>query len=110
VLFRREPDFVLVFNADCAMEESDRGFCLLANHELTHCGQAMKYDCPDFKKDGSPKFAMRPHDRELFDSDIRLFGTRAVFGDETQMVIDSASQPEFSDIDIAAACGTCAMR
>lgn len=110
MFFRVEPHFVIIFDALEAAGASDRGFCCLSDHELTHCGQKMKYDCPDFNKDGSPKFEMRPHDRELFDSELRRWGARSVFGDQTEMLIKSATEPEMPDIDIAAMCGTCAMR
>lgn len=111
MFFRSEPTFVIIFNASDAAGASDRGFLRLCDHELTHCGEKKnRYECPDYKADGSPKFTMRAHDRECFDSEIGRWGTRSVFGDETEMVVRAATRPEYSDIDIAEACGTCKLR
>lgn len=110
--FGTMPDFLIIFNAFSAIGSSDRQFCRLSDHELTHCGQKMKDGFPDFDKETcKPKFAMRPHDRELFDSEIRRWGARSVLGNTTVDIIRAVEEePEIPDIDIAQMCGTCALR
>jgi len=110
--FGKMPDFLLVFDARIAVESSDRTFCRRANHELTHCGHKKdKFGVPLYnKKPFRPKFYLRPHDREVFDSDIRLFGARAALGDAVDVILRAERMPEFSDDEIAMMCGTCAVR
>lgn len=108
--FEVVPDFAIIFDALIAAAASDREFLLTGGHELTHCGQETKYGVPQFHQNRLPKFAMRPHDHELFTSDLR-FGARTVLGKEAvdSILRSELEGPEISDEYIRNMCGTCAL-
>lgn len=110
MFFRVGQDFLIIFDAGLAAEASDPDWLITLSHELTHCAQEKKGGVPQFHKDTwMPKFAMRPHDREFFVSDLR-FGARTVLGSEVvNAVLKSELEgPEVSADYVARMCGTCA--
>lgn len=117
MFFRVEPHFLIILDARLAARASDREFLLTCSHELTHCAQERKDGVPqyrqgvkDYKDIYAPKFKMRPHDHEIFTSDLR-FGARAVLGPEAVDAVlrSEFDGPEISDDYIRSMCGTCAM-
>lgn len=116
--FRVRPDFLIVIDATVAAQYSDRQWCRLNDHELTHCGQLHDAEgMPVFHQEGSdkeymPKFSMKPHDHEFFRSEVRRWGARTTLGDDTVNTIMRAELegPEFTDEEIRARCGTCALK
>ncbi len=101
------PDFLLTFCAYYGKEAEDRAFCCVGDHELKHCGQKHKDGIPQFdKKTGQPKYAMRPHDSEVFVSDVERWGIGAAPGRTAEVVAAARRPPLFADVDIAALCGT----
>lgn len=108
--FGTVPNFLITLDALLCNEASDRQFCRITDHEYLHCGQRMKYGFPVFdKKTNKPKFAMRGHDREVFDSEIRRWGARAVLGEAVDIILAANNAPEIPDDDIVSLCGTCAL-
>lgn len=104
------PDFLITLYAPYCAQATDREFCALVEHELTHCGQARdEYGNPKFKRDtGEPVFAMRGHDVEEFVGVVRRYGpTSQALQDMVAAVQDG---PEVAGINIARACGSCQLK
>lgn len=103
------PDFVLTFYAPENAEREDDAFCALVRHELLHCGQELdEFECPKFKKDGSPRFAIVGHEVEEFPAVIEDFGVYCGAGRSVAFVEAAKKAPRISEVKLAAACGTCA--
>lgn len=73
--FGRVPSFLITIDASYAATCSDNEFCALIEHELSHIGQERDdFGQPAFKRDGTPKLAMRSHDVEEFVGVVRRYG------------------------------------
>ena len=108
--FGRVPDFLITLDAFYSDQASDVAFLALVEHELYHCSQAEdEFGEPRFNKDtGLPIFSIRGHDVEEFVGVVRRYG---VVSEEVQdLVIAAANKPEVARINIARACGTCALK
>lgn len=106
------PDFLVTLYAPYAADSDDAGFCALVEHEVYHCAQAIdQFGCPKFSKTtGRPVFAMRGHDVEEFVGIVRRYGAGAAAGSTAALIDASKRAPEISLANIAAACGTCALK
>lgn len=106
--FGRVPSFLITIDASFAATCSDTEFCALIEHELYHVGQERdEFGQPAFKKDGTPKLAMRGHDVEEFIGVVRRYGMTE---DVRRLVEVANSTPEIGTYNIARACGTCLLR
>lgn len=107
--FGTVPDFLITIDAGYADTCSDAEFCALVEHELLHAGQDKDiFGSLAFKKDGTPKFALRAHDVEEFVSIVARYGSKAA---HVEAMVDAAKKrPQIAQVDIAAACGTCFLR
>lgn len=103
--FGRVPAFLITLAADYCAACSDAEFCALVEHELYRIAQELdEFGVPKFRKDGSPKLALRGHDVEEFVGVVRRYGA----SQDVRRLVDAANKPaEVGDISIARACGTC---
>lgn len=104
------PDFLITLDAYWCAEASDIEFLALVEHELYHCAQAEdEFGAPKFNQQtGLPSWTMRPHDVEEFTGVVRRYG---VVSDAVRdLVIAAANKPEVARINVARACGTCALK
>jgi hypothetical protein len=109
--FGRIPDFLLTFDARYSMKCDDLGFCSLVEHELYHCAQARnEYNCPKYRKDGTPVFTIRGHDVEEFVGIVQRYGAGAGAGRTMELVAAAAKRPQIGAAKIRAACGTCNLK
>jgi hypothetical protein len=104
-----ELDFLLTFDADYMAKASDATFCAVVEHELLHCGQALEFGIPKFRKNGLPKFAVRGHDVEEFVSVIWRYGAKASPQSDNILSMAKAAlkKPAIGAAEINIACGTC---
>lgn len=105
--FGRVPDYLITLDASYCRQCDDAEFCALVEHELYHIGQVQGAFGLEFKKDGSPKIAIRGHDVEEFVGVVRRYGTGSPDGAVARMVKAAQSKPEVARINLAQACGTC---
>jgi len=103
------PHFLITVDANYALQCDDTEFCSLVEHELLHAGQEIGPFGPKFRKDGSPKFAIRGHDVEEFVSIVRRYGVGAAAGATRALVEAASRRPEIATAQISQACGTCRM-
>lgn len=83
-------------------------WCAGNEHELYHCGQARdEYGDPKWRKDGSPVYALRGHDVEVFLGEVRRYGPGAAAGRTAELMALAGSVPEVGASQVRAACGTC---
>lgn len=107
--FGHVPHFLIVIDANYALEADDSAFCALVEHELYHCAQAHdEFGNPKFAKSGEPIFAMRPHDVEEFVGVVERYGVTSPA--LAAMVAAANRRPHVDAMDLATACGTCLMR
>lgn len=108
--FGSVPDFVITLDAFYCDSASDAVFLALIEHELYHCSQAVdEFGDPRFSKDtGLPIYSIRGHDVEEFVGVVRRYGV--VSQEVEDLVVAAASKPEVAKINIARACGTCALK
>lgn len=104
--FGTAPDFLLTFSGPVCRTLSDRAFCALVEHELSHCGQALDmFGSPKFDQTGKPMFAIRGHDLEQFHGVVARYGPTS----QTERTFLRLAQqaPEVGDDAIDIACGVC---
>lgn len=106
--FGSVPDFLITLDALWFADVDDAEYCADIEHEVLHCGQQKRDGIPQFKKNGSPKFAMRAHDFEQFNLIVERYGARVA--GVSEMVKAASKVPSVSATRIAGACGTCALR
>ena len=104
--FGNVPDFILTFDAMWSAEASDREWCSLVDHELSHCVQALNaFGEPRFNREGLPVFSILGHLVEEFPDVVARYGVHAAAGD-TVGLVTAASRPALvTDAMIALACG-----
>lgn len=69
------PDFIMLLDAAWWAEASPFHRAALVHHELKHAGHARDREGePRFNDDGSPIWAIEPHDLEEFQDTVRQFG------------------------------------
>lgn len=104
------PDFIITLDAYYCAQATDTEFLALVEHELYHCAQATdEFGAPKFHKEtGRPSFTLRGHDVEEFIGVVRRYGV--VSEAVKDLVIAAAQQPEVARVNIARACGTCALK
>lgn len=102
-------DFLVTLYAPFFAKVDDYTFCSGTEHEFLHCGQDVEDDgkTKRWKKDGSPIFAIRSHDVEVFVSEWRRYGPGSARGASAELARYSALEPEVGPAAIRAACGTC---
>lgn len=108
--FGRLPDYLITLDAQYCRECEDAEFCALVEHELYHVGQVQGAFGPEWKKDGSPKVAIRGHDVEEFIGVVKRYGVGVPEGSLARLVEAGKRAPEVSRVAIAAACGVCLRR
>lgn len=104
------PDFIITLDAYYCQDASDPEFLALVEHELYHCAQAVdEFGAPRFNQQtGRPTFTIKGHDVEEFVGVVRRYGvTSEAVAD---LVVAAANKPEVSKLNIARACGTCALK
>lgn len=102
------PDFLLTFHAYAAHTMDDVSFCALVEHELYHCAQKTdEFGAPKFGSDGRPSYAIKGHDVEEFVGVVSRYGMNP---DVARMVEAAKSGPSMPRLNVARACGTCALR
>lgn len=108
--FGSVPDFVITFDAFYSDQARDIEFLALVEHELYHCSQAEdEFGEPRFNKEtGLPIYSIKGHDVEEFVGVVRRYGV--VSEAVKDLVIAAANKPEVAKINIARACGTCALK
>lgn len=108
--FEGMPDFIITLDAFHCNDATDLEFLALVEHELYHCAQAEdEFGAPRFNKQtGEPIWTMRGHDVEEFVGVVRRYG--AVSAEVQDLVIAAANKPEVARINVARACGTCALK
>lgn len=103
------PDFLIIISAPYALEADDTAFCALIEHELLHCAQAIDaFGSPRFRRDGTPIFAMRPHDVQEFVSVVERYGPVGM--NVARMVAAANERPSVPAYEIAEVCGSCVFR
>lgn len=104
------PDFVVTLDAYYCRDCSDEEFLALVEHELYHCAQGVdEFGTPRFNKDdGRPAYEIRGHDVEEFVGVVRRYGP--ISPEVQDLVIAAAQRPEVARLNIARACGTCALK
>lgn len=102
-------DFLITLYAPLLAIADDYSFCSKVEHEFLHCGQALEDDgkTKRWRKDGSPIYALRPHDAEVFVSEVRRYGAGSAAGDTAEVVRVGQLEPEVGPAAMRAACGTC---
>lgn len=102
-------DFLITLYAPFLAKADDYSFCSKVEHEFLHCGQALEDDgvTKRWRKDGSPVFALRPHDAEVFVSEVRRYGPGHAAGQTAEVVRVGQLEPEVGAAAMRAACGTC---
>lgn len=108
--FGRVPDYLITLDASYCAQCTDAEFCALVEHELYHIAQVDGAFGPEFKKDGTPKIAIRGHDVEEFVGVVRRYGTGHAEGSLSRLVRAANTAPEVSRVSLAGACGTCLLR
>jgi hypothetical protein len=108
--FGRVPDYLITLDASYCAQCEDAEFCALVEHELYHIGQVQGAFGPEFKKDGTPKLAIRGHDVEEFVGVVARYGTGHAEGSLSRLVKAANKAPEVSRASIAGACGICMLR
>lgn len=108
--FGTVPDFIITLDAYYCDQVGDVEFMALVDHELYHCAQAEdEFGQPRFNtQTGAPVWTMRGHDVEEFVGVVRRYG--AVDEAVKDLIIAAASKPEVSRLNVARACGTCALK
>lgn len=103
--FGRVPAFLVTLAADYCAACSDAEFCALVEHELFHIAQELdEFGVPKFRKDGSPKLALRGHDVEESVGVVRRYGA----SQDVRRLVDAVMEgPALSSFRILSACGTC---
>lgn len=101
-------NFLITLYAPYAAKADDFTWCSSVEHELYHCGQA-RDEGGDlrWKRDGSPVFALRPHDAEVFLGEVRRYGPGHAAGQTAEIVRLGQLEPEVGPAAVRAACGTC---
>ncbi|HEY1129143.1 MAG TPA: putative metallopeptidase [Roseateles sp.] len=108
--FGRIPDYLITLDASYCRQCEDAEFCALVEHELYHIAQVEGAFGPEWKKDGTPKIAIRGHDVEEFVGVVRRYGVGGPEGSISRLVAAANKAPEVSRVAMAAACGTCLRR
>lgn len=109
--FGTVPQYLITIDANYADQASDAQWCALVEHELYHFGQERdEYGAPGFKRDGSPKIAMRGHDVEEFVGVVRRYGAGNAAGATAKLIAAAGRPPEVAEADISHVCGTCDLR
>ncbi|KGC13682.1 hypothetical protein DM48_359 [Burkholderia gladioli] len=107
--FGRVPTYLITLDAMYVAECSDIEWCALIEHELYHIGHRTdEFGAPAFTKEGLPKLGIRGHDVEEFVGIVRRYGIGA--GETAKLIEASRRAPEFGQLNIAQACGTCLLR
>lgn len=108
--FGKIPDFIITLDAYFCDSCEDVDFLALVEHELYHCAQAKdEFGAPRFNQvTGQPIFEIRGHDVEEFVGVVKRYGVTSE--ELADMVIAAAEGPEVSKLNIARACGTCALK
>jgi hypothetical protein len=103
-------DFLITLYAPFFARVDDYSFCSGVEHEFLHCGQALEDDGKTKKwnkRTGSPVFALRPHDVEVFVSEWRRYGAGSARGASHNLAKYAELEPEVGRAAMRAACGTC---
>jgi len=103
------PDFIITLDARYCAVCDDASFAALCEHELCHCSQERgEFGEPKFKRDGTPRFALRGHDVEQFVSVVARYGMEAA---GVAALVEAARRgPTIAQARIEHACGTCVGR
>lgn len=104
------PDFILTFDAACALSMDDVSFCAMVEHELHHA----RYELDDdggikfSKSTGLPIWALRGHDVEEFVDVVARYGAT---GRHVADLVEAANRgPSIASIRVASACGNCRLK
>lgn len=102
---RQRLDFLITLDALYCAHSEPAAFCALVEHELYHCAQEQRDGAPVFRKDGTPRWAMRGHDVEEFTGIVRRYGAAA---SNAGALIEAAKRrPEVSEAALRGICGSC---
>ena len=100
------PDFLITFSAPYAFRAPDDHWCAVSEHELLHCGQANdEFGFPKYTKSGDPKFTLRAHDFEQFNSIVDRYGPEASGLGRLVELFQRAPKIDLPQIRVA--CGAC---
>lgn len=104
------PDFIITLDAYFCDTAGDVEFMALVEHELYHCAQKLdEFGQPKFNQQtGEPSWVIKGHDVEEFVGVVRRYGV--VSPAVQDLVIAAAQAPEVSRLNVARACGTCALK
>lgn len=99
------PDFVITICAPFVLDATPATKCALIEHELLHASQERdEFGDPKFNQDtGLPCWTMRPHDLEVFISEVARYGAYSPELRALKTVLDRG--PLVADEEVSAVCG-----